>query len=73
MIGAEWERSTADMYTAFAQWEARGKSPLYEQLCMGVAADREVPLRPARSVAGMAGQATGWVIPTWCICTVVLT
>lgn len=42
MIGAEAERTTAENYQRFAELEARGKSPLYEELAAGVATDREV-------------------------------
>ena len=42
MIGAEAGRTTAENYRRFAEREARGKSPLYEELAAGIAADDEV-------------------------------
>jgi hypothetical protein len=42
MLGADPAQSTADNYRRFARSEVRGKSPLYEQLCEGVADDRKM-------------------------------
>jgi hypothetical protein len=42
MHGLERDRSVAERYRRFARLEARGKSPLYERLCEGVADDREL-------------------------------
>lgn len=42
MIGNEPEYSTAENYRRFAAREARGRSPLYEQLAGGVADDPEL-------------------------------
>lgn len=42
VIGAEARRTTAENYRQFAEREARGKSPLYEELAAGIAADDEV-------------------------------
>ncbi|MFP5071745.1 DUF2332 domain-containing protein [Pseudonocardia nantongensis] len=42
MIGAEAGRTTAENYRRFAEREARGKSPLYEELAAGIADDDEV-------------------------------
>src|SRR3954471_22878627 len=36
------ETSTAERYRKFGAMEARGHSPSYEQLCMGVGADAEL-------------------------------
>lgn len=42
MIGMEEEETTAENYRRFARLEARGRSPLYEELTEGVAGDPEV-------------------------------
>lgn len=42
MLGADPTQSTATNYRRFARSEARGKSPLYEHLCEGVADDPEM-------------------------------
>jgi hypothetical protein len=42
MIGADSARSVAENYRQFGRISAAGKSPLYQELCEGVAADREV-------------------------------
>ena len=42
MIGNDETRSTAENYRLFARLEARGRSPIYEQLTEAVAADPEV-------------------------------
>lgn len=42
VIGAEAGRTTAENYRRFAEREARGKSPLYEELAAGIAGDDEV-------------------------------
>ena len=34
--------TTAEEYRRFASMEARGRSPLYEQLALGVAGDRDL-------------------------------
>lgn len=42
MIGNDSTRSTAENFRRFALLEARGRSPLYEELATGVASDPEV-------------------------------
>jgi hypothetical protein len=42
VIGNQPEHGTAENYRRFAAYEARGRSPLYEQLANGVADDREL-------------------------------
>ena len=42
MIGNDETRSTVENYRLFARLEARGRSPIYEQLTEAVAADPEV-------------------------------
>jgi hypothetical protein len=40
MLGHDPTATTAENYRRFATLEARGTSPLYERICMGVSADR---------------------------------
>ena len=42
MIGDQPEHGAAENYRRFAAYEARGRSPLYEQLANGVADDPEL-------------------------------
>ncbi len=42
MIGADPRQTVADNYRQFGRISAAGKSPLYQELCEGVAADQEV-------------------------------
>ncbi|MGP8205796.1 MAG: DUF2332 family protein, partial [Acidimicrobiales bacterium] len=42
MIGNDETRTTAENYRSFARLEARGRSPLYEELTEAVAGDPEV-------------------------------
>jgi hypothetical protein len=42
MIGHDPEQGTAENYRRFAALEARGRSPLYEELATGVATDPEL-------------------------------
>lgn len=42
MIGAEPTRSTAENYRRFAELQARGRSPRYEEFAAGIAGDPEV-------------------------------
>ncbi len=42
MLGHDPTASTAENYRRFASLEARGTSPLYERLCLGISADREM-------------------------------
>jgi len=42
MLGHDPSASTAENYRRFAVLEARGTSPVYERLCLGISADREM-------------------------------
>jgi hypothetical protein len=42
MLGADPTRTVAENYRRFGRISAAGKSPLYQELCEGVAADQEV-------------------------------
>src|SRR5919112_5108931 len=42
MLGHDPTASTAENYRRFATLEARGTSPLYEHICAGISADREL-------------------------------
>jgi hypothetical protein len=42
MLGHDPSASTAENYRRFATLEARGTSPVYEAICIGVSADREL-------------------------------
>ena len=49
MLGADPTQTIAENYRRFARLEARGKSPLYEELCEAIA-DDPLLLRPERIV-----------------------
>jgi hypothetical protein len=42
MLGHDPTASTSENYRRFAALEARGTSPLYEHICAGISADREL-------------------------------
>ena len=42
MLGHDPTASTAENYRRFATLEARGTSPLYEAICQGISADRDL-------------------------------
>jgi len=42
MLGHDPSASTAENYRRFATLEARGTSPVYEAICLGISADREL-------------------------------